>query len=71
MPGKKIKFYNYIVNMKFWCQLGPGQYAPEKAKLDTTPKYSFGLRPDHEKPSDVPGKSTRYMNFIQKFYFGI
>lgn len=44
-----------LINMIFII-LGPGQYAPEKTKLDKTPQYSFGLRPDISKPSDVPGK---------------
>lgn len=33
----------------------PGAYSPEKVKLDTMPKYSFGLRTSVDKPSDTPG----------------
>lgn len=34
----------------------PGTYSPEKVKLDSTPQYSFGIRPPLEKSSDTPGK---------------
>lgn len=35
--------------------LAPGDYSPEKTKLDNTPQYSFGLKTNLEKPSDTPG----------------
>lgn len=54
--------------LKTFCViLGPGQYAPEKTKLDKTPQYSFGLRPDISKPSDVPGKYLK--KYIAKAIF--
>lgn len=38
--------------------LAPGAYCPEKAMtvLDNAPKYTFGLKTNHGKPSDTPGK---------------
>lgn len=39
----------------------PGAYSPEKMKLDTTPKYSFGLRTSLDKPSDTPGIINTYL----------
>jgi len=35
----------------------PGTYSPEKNvdALSDTPKYSFGLKPDLNKPNNVPG----------------
>lgn len=34
---------------------GPGQYAPEKTKLDHTPKFSFGHKVETTRTSDAPG----------------
>lgn len=37
----------------------PGDYNPEKATnviLDNSPKYTFGLKTQTEKPSSTPGK---------------
>lgn len=34
---------------------GPGQYCPEKSKLDRAPEYSFGHRPDIDRPDNLPG----------------
>lgn len=47
--------------------LAPGEYCPEKsiAVLDAAPKYTFGFRTNHEKPSDNPGKTIIYYCFIK------
>lgn len=57
----QVNNYKYLyliisVFNKYFCFQGPGKYAPEKTNLDKTPQYSFGLRPDISKPSNVPGK---------------
>lgn len=52
-----MKFYKYVP--------APGDYCPEKAILDNTPKYTFGLKTNHEKPSDTPGTYHSYIIIFQ------
>lgn len=36
--------------------LAPNEYnIPTGEKLDNTPKYSFGVKPELPKPFDIPG----------------
>jgi len=43
--------------------LAPGQYSPEKHLMafEDSPKYSFGLKTQLEKPSDTPAPGTYKM----------
>lgn len=46
----------------------PGDYNPDKAGKvihDNSPKYTFGLKTNVEKPLDTPGKSA---DIITRFY---
>lgn len=56
----------------------PGSYSPEKAdkNIDTSPKYSFGLRTNHEVKSVTPGmplhqpfKKSFFTHFTYVFFF--
>lgn len=59
----KIRFIIFI-NLIFKSNIiAPGDYTPEKSAtslLDTSPKYSFGMKTQVAKPSDTPGK----INFV-------
>jgi len=46
----------------------PGTYYPEKVKLDTTPQYSFGIKPSLEKANDTPGKYIDMLLIIYNRY---
>jgi len=57
-PGERsliyfVSSFSYFIN----SQIAPGTYSPEKCSetYDSTPKYSFGLKPQLEKPSNTPG----------------
>lgn len=48
-------------NMRLFIFSAPGDYRPEKCAsilLDNSPKYTFGMKTDTEKPANTPG--TRY-----------
>lgn len=45
-------------------KLAPGAYHPEKATVNTAPKYSFGLKTIHEKPNETPGMLIPFMIII-------
>lgn len=40
-------------------KLAPGDYCPEKATVNTAPKYSFGLKTIQEKMDITPGKCNK------------
>lgn len=54
--------------------IGPGQYRPEKSKLDHGPEYSFGLKPNIDKPDQVPGPgqyNPKILDQTPQYSFGI
>lgn len=45
--------------------IAPGEYSPEKTvtALDGSPSYTFGLKVNHQKPSDTPGTNLSFLVF--------
>ena len=54
-----VTIFQQLKVFKVNCCVAPGEYSPEKSAavlLDNSPKYTFGMKSQIEKPSTTPGE---------------
>lgn len=53
--------------IKFFLNIAPGAYSPEKCNLEHQPAFSFGGRYDTEKPYKTPGNDIKIESISVEF----